>query len=164
MKPGKPRRKGPKRVEIIYKPVGDEPYVTELFEAARRKDPAKFVEGDELTASQILVGGCIDMVWIGGRTNIVVNDDGLLEGLPENCCGYVGDIFFVNIESQHGTMQSLTQNDKRRVFKWFEEFRAERPPEQAGFRVVALTPEQWMEHRRQRRLAAEATNRAWKKL
>jgi len=91
----KRRPKEPKRVAIVYKPVGDEPYVTELFaEGHKHRRYRKIYDGnDELNCATALVGGYVERVHLGGRAFLFCNENGLLIGLPKNSCGFVGDFF-----------------------------------------------------------------------
>ncbi|MFY4731323.1 DUF3846 domain-containing protein [Nitrospira sp. BLG_2] len=73
----------------------------------------------ELKLAQTLVGGYVEMVWIGGKVQALVDEEGMYKPLEHNC-GFVGTIVFVHDEEgEEGNFWgSLTEDELRKLDAW----------------------------------------------
>lgn len=74
---------------------------------------------------QGLVNGFIQAVPVGPGVSLICNEDGLAEGLPENC-GHVGTLVFVRDAGED--FGSLPEDDQRRAKKWCLRYANQRHP------------------------------------
>lgn len=73
----------------------------------------------ELKLAQTLVGGYVEMVWIGGKVQALVDEDGMYKPLEHNC-GFVGNIIFVHDEEGEDSNYwgSLTDDEVKKLQTW----------------------------------------------
>jgi hypothetical protein len=76
-----------------------------------------------LESMQKLVGGYIEMVHLGGGISAVCNEEGIMLGLPQNACGFLGDFFFTRTDPRTGDGVSLTDADVRKIGAYYETYR-----------------------------------------
>ena len=84
----------------------------------------RYYDEDDLTAKQLmlaqkLVGGYVEVAWLGGDVKVLINEEGLLNNLPANC-GFVGTIVFFH-DTCDGSIHewdSLSDEEIRKVKTW----------------------------------------------
>lgn len=70
----------------------------------------------QLALAQKLVGGYVEVAWIGGDVKVLINEEGLINNLPPNC-GFVGTIVFFHDDTVT-EWASLDDDEVRKIMAW----------------------------------------------
>jgi hypothetical protein len=68
------------------------------------------------------VGGFIEFVPIGPEIDVVCNDQGAIEELPQNAAGFVGSILIVATNERTGETRDLTDEEIRKGLAYLQRF------------------------------------------
>jgi hypothetical protein len=86
-----------------------------------------YEDNERFNCATALVGGFVELVHVAGNTFARCNEYGLLQNLPPNACGFVGDFFIFNRNAE-GEWVSVPEDDQRRAMKWIAMSQCVRPP------------------------------------
>lgn len=95
------------------------------------------VDNCSLEVLQELVGGYVEQVNLGGDVVVLCNEDGLAEGLKDNC-GLLGTVIFLketNTSDGDREWTELTDEDIRKVLAWCNKHQAKKHPRK-GFTLI----------------------------
>jgi len=114
----------------------------------------------ELKMAQELVGGYVEVVWIGGDVKILVNEEAMYNPDMKDNCGFLGNIVFFRGDSEW--FGSLTDDDLRKIHKWCDIHEKDRHPGNAGVQV--LTGKAMEEYREKLKVAQKSQQLEWESL
>jgi hypothetical protein len=80
------------------------------------------------------VGGLIEYVPIGPEIDVVCNDQGAIEGLPQNVAGFVGGILIVATDERTGVTRDMSDEEIRKGLAYLQRFQdVQHPGVACGF-------------------------------
>ena len=91
--------------------------------AEERNFEIRYKDEDDLSEKQLklaqdLVGGYVEVAWLGGEVKVLLNEDGLIKNLPSNC-GFVGTlVFFHDTCDGVSDWDSLSDEEVRKIMAW----------------------------------------------
>ncbi|HJE82849.1 DUF3846 domain-containing protein [Megasphaera stantonii] len=112
------------KIKVVIKRVGQSPIVTAIE--------------NDLKTSQRLVGGRIEIVSVANGIDMIVNEEGKMNGNKPNFYftqnGYTdlifGDVLFTGVNYEAGTQESLTDGQIQYVLDWLNTCRKPKGDEQ----------------------------------
>lgn len=132
--------------------------------------PANVVEiegTDPLEMMQRTVGGYVQAVGIGPGVTILMDEDGLAKGLPDNC-GFVGTLVFVEevliSEDEGYDWGSLSEDNQRKAMAWCAKYDRALHPDRSGQVQIVFGEEAIRQHRERAAVDAQSKLMEWQSL
>lgn len=136
----------------------NKPLTDQYFEIQYKDDDERSEK--ELKLAQGLVGGYVEVVWIGGDVKILVNEEAMYAPNMKHNCGFLGNIVFFRGDSEW--FDSLTNEDVRKVKKWCDLHNTDRHP--GNFGVQVFTGKAMEDYREKLKAAQKNQQLEWESL